>query len=137
MPVSYFIHLVNLNTFKNYYLPLKSKLTVNSHNNAWKCINISSRSLLRRMKFHHQDTKASSWFGVLFTTHTQCTGLDIRCSKKQIVIPSAWIKVLNSVLIKLLSFFEFKSFIYTGYITATKILEVLTKGHLKDRIIKR
>lgn len=97
-PVSYFIHLAKFSTFKNYHLPLKSKLIVNSHNNLWKCINISSRSLLTRMKLHHQDTEASSWYGVLFTTHIQCTGLDSHCSRKQMVIPLEWTEVLSSVL---------------------------------------
>lgn len=127
MPVSYFTLLAELNTFKNYHLPLKSKLIVNRHNNLWKCINISSRSLLTRMKFHYQDMKTSSWFGVL--THTQCIGLDIHCSRRQMVIPSAWIEVLNSVLFEWLSFSEVKSFLPLCILIShsNKFLEVFTK----------
>lgn len=92
------------------------------------------------MKCHHQDMKAASWLGMLFTTHIQCTGFDIHCSRKQMVIPLAWIEVLNPVLFEWLSFSQIKSFIpfiYTDKLTATKFLEVFTTEHVKDKTIKR
>jgi len=61
-----------INIFNIYHLPLKKTVTATI---IWQCINISSRSLITRVKLHHQDLKAFSWFGVLFTAHTQHIGL--------------------------------------------------------------